>query len=294
LSLLPGEPLTAIEQDHRDLVDYIRELELSLRALVKKRYKLEYGDAWQDRLREIIGPKASFAADDTMRRRKAHNLDDFLHFTQLKDVYTVINQSWMIFESCFSISQNDFNVKMNTILPGRTDEAHHRPPHLFPSIERKRTEVAAYDVLKAISVGEKLVDESQLTYFPHIRAVRFLLGKKAQTLYGITRILFPSDEVAISSALAASDFSDFVGRSNFALVISSSREDFNPGKDFQNALFHTIFGLASSQEASPTLENTATALITRDLRIVVTPSAARLLEKMLQELREAAACSGTK
>ena len=275
------------EQD-RDLGEYVRELELSLRAVVKEKYQVEYRNTWLDELRRVIGDDPFAAADATMRQRRAYSTDDFLHFTQLRDLYTAISQNWNLFQDVFSTKRTHFNSKMNEVLRGRTEEAHNRPAHLFNPIQRKRAEVAAHDVLESLQYHASPGSAARHIYFPYIRATQYLLTEEVKELAEVAERLFPEVEPRVEAILSVDGFANLVAKAGFVITIGRVAEDFHRGKNFANLMFQASWGLAALPEDA-SVEASSMVLVTRDRRVVATPPAFELLEKQLRNLQVFAA-----
>jgi hypothetical protein len=273
------------EQEPLDLGDYIRDLEISLRAIVQRRFREMYGNAWRQELIKVMREEVYTQAEKTMSQRRAYSPDDFLHFTQLNDVYDVINQNWPMFKEVFSLLKAEFNRCMQQVVKGRTDQAHNRPPHLFTPIERKRAEVAAYDVLSAIKDGERLLLEARRPYLPYIRATRFLFEERGKELNNLLRAMFKDFDVAIENTIHSNRFSDIVSRAGFVLIIGHYADDFRIG----NNLLNVLYGACRHAPAEGPLGTASTILITRDRKFIATPKAAEELERSLSELRAFAA-----
>ncbi len=130
--------------------EYIREVELKLRDLIKKQYLIKYGNNWIFGIKEAIGKNAYLIAVNTMEQRKITDLNELLHFTTLPDLQQAIKNKWDLFKDIIPIKRKEFNILLIPILKGRTEEAHNRPKHLWPEIEQQRVRVACKDLLSKI------------------------------------------------------------------------------------------------------------------------------------------------
>ncbi len=130
--------------------DYVRDVELELRKVARRAYECQYPTRWLDEVRGCLDGKARLAVESTMRKRGVEDPSQFLHYTQLSDLRDLISKGFGFCSSWFRIRKWEFNALMDLIIKGRTELAHNRPAHLWPEIERRRVEVACYDLLKAI------------------------------------------------------------------------------------------------------------------------------------------------
>jgi hypothetical protein len=78
---------------------------------------------------------------------------EILHYLQLSDLLDLIRGNWSFFAPRTKLRRREFNDLVAAILKGRTEEAHNRPEHLWPEIERQRVRVACYDLLAAFALG---------------------------------------------------------------------------------------------------------------------------------------------
>jgi hypothetical protein len=130
--------------------EYITNVELTLRELINHKYITDLGDDWQDQMRLILDEDRFAEAMKNMKDRHVNGKYDFLHFTNLPDLQTIINKRWPVFQNSFSCRLKEFNKLVAPILKGRTEDAHNRPMHLWPQIERERVRVACHDLLEEI------------------------------------------------------------------------------------------------------------------------------------------------
>jgi hypothetical protein len=92
------------------------------------------------------------AAIDTMKQRRQLQATELLHYTNLKDLASIITRDWDLFRHGFDGQKKDFARLIAIVLKGRTEEAHHRPEHLWPEIEKQRVRVACHDLLTRLKI----------------------------------------------------------------------------------------------------------------------------------------------
>ncbi len=271
----------------------LKDVELAFRELVREKYRVKHGRDWLEKLQSDMDPQAVEAANATMKQRRAYSPQDFLHFTQLRDVRELISDRWNdMFHSAFKINRREFNRLSDTILKGRTEQAHHRPEHLFSSVEKERVHVAAHDLLESLIAGERLVRESTRAYFPYIRATQFLYkdqgrpGADGRLLLKILETLFSSIEVAIENAIEKDTFAELVEAARFTLIIGTEYAQFETGPAWANMLFSAALSIEEpnlAQELRPVRSNFF--VITRDRRFVARPAALNKLDAIFTRLR---------
>jgi len=271
----------------------LKDVELAFRELVREKYREKHGRDWLEKLQSDMDTRAIEAANATMKQRRAYSPQDFLHFTQLRDVRGLISERWQdMFHSAFKIDRREFNRLSDTVLKGRTEQAHHRPEHLFSSVEKERVHVAAHDLLESLIAGERLVRESARAYFPYIRATQFLYknrdrpGDDEGLLLKIMETLFSSIEVAIENAIEKDTFAELVEAARFTLIIGTEYPQFETGPAWANMLFSAVLSIEEpnlAQELRPVRSNFF--VITRDRRFVASPAALNKLDAIFTRLR---------
>jgi hypothetical protein len=125
----------------------IGRVENVLRQLIQMQYQERFSENWLKELEQTMGVEVYNAAIETMKQRKQVDVAELLHYTNLSDLNLIIVKSWELFLPVFKGQKKDFHRNMAIILKGRTEEAHHRPEHLWPEIEKQRVRVACHDIL---------------------------------------------------------------------------------------------------------------------------------------------------
>jgi hypothetical protein len=135
-------PLTCFE--------YVGRVECRLRELIQEEYQARFGADWTNQISKSFDNNQMQAIETTMKQRKIDSRQELLHFTQLVDVFKVISQRWDLFAHRIACSRKEFNNLLSPILKGRTEEAHNRPEHIWPQIEKDRVRVACHDLLSKL------------------------------------------------------------------------------------------------------------------------------------------------
>lgn len=129
----------------------IRLAELEMRRIIKTILNGQVSEPWLNVIRESIGEDSFTDAMRRMKDRRDMNTENLLHYLYLSDLVKIINANWSIFRISINCKRQEFNGYMKIILKGRTEEAHHKPEHLWPEIEKQRVRVACHDFLARLA-----------------------------------------------------------------------------------------------------------------------------------------------
>lgn len=129
--------------------EMIREVELALRAIIVAEAKQRRGNHWLAEVERLLGDGLA-KARETMLQRKFTNPEEIIHFTNLADVCRVISDNFGLYAPRLGMTRKEFNKQTAEIVKGRTEEAHNRPEHIWPDIEKDRVRVACYDLIERI------------------------------------------------------------------------------------------------------------------------------------------------
>ena len=141
---------TNVKPEPQNPKEYLYLVENNLRKVIKTRYQKVFKGKWIEQIKLTIGEKAFLDAEQIMQNRGVTSYEEILNYTQLKDIHQLINSEWDTIHDYFSCSKKEYNKLMAGILQSRTEDAHNRPEHLWPPIERDRAKVLCHDLLKQI------------------------------------------------------------------------------------------------------------------------------------------------
>jgi hypothetical protein len=129
----------------------IRAVEQRLRVVAAEAFEARYGTGWPSHVRTFLGPEATDAVKRTMEQRKVEDERELLHFTQLRELVALISGNWLLFCERGTLRRREFNTLAGMIIPGRTEEAHNRPAHIWTTLEQMEVTVACHKLLEAFS-----------------------------------------------------------------------------------------------------------------------------------------------
>lgn len=138
------------EKPKDEVWGYVRDVEISLRRLVFTAYRERFGAAWLHEVKKAVGEAA---VTDTLARLAKEKSDecDFLHFLQPSVLRQLCTHNWNVTGHLFpGKKRKDINAMLEEWLSARTRNAHHRPEHIWPKIERDRARVACHDLLESM------------------------------------------------------------------------------------------------------------------------------------------------
>ncbi|MGA2785324.1 MAG: hypothetical protein ABSF09_11565, partial [Candidatus Bathyarchaeia archaeon] len=138
----PKQPQTPME--------YISSVENRLRTLIKSAFTTSFGAKWVEEIERTIGSEEYGKAISTMQQRGVSSLEEILNYTNLRDLQNLVSSHWQVFQPKFNCGRKEFNTLLSGVLKARTEEAHNRPEHLWPQIERDRARVLCHDLLSKL------------------------------------------------------------------------------------------------------------------------------------------------